>query len=232
MIIISKYKNAFKIFKNGKHLLFSYNLSEYDFIVSKICAGISKKDINFYQIDKFYIAELVNLKDIFTVKVGAVSGNDKIFTNDEYGNADFVNSTTAKTDKTRKMIFNINIPYLEEYKDVLMARRIRKFSENDWWQWGRLHHISEQKRIYVNCKTRNKKPFFVHKCKNYDGSVLALFPNEQSLNENELCEKLNNVNWYELGFVCDGRYIFSQKSLENTLLPDTFLKYINKNEIF
>ena len=174
----------------------------------------------------------VILKDIFNVKVGAVSGNDKIFTNDEFGNADFVNSTTAKTNKTRRMIFNTNIPFLEQYKEILLARGIRKFSENDWWQWGRLHHISEQKRIYVNCKTRNKEPFFVHKCPNYDGSVLALFPNNQSLDEYELCEKLNTVNWYELGFVCDGRYIFSQKSLENTLLPDTFLKYISKEEIF
>jgi adenine-specific DNA-methyltransferase len=65
------------------------------------------------------------------VKVGAVSGNDKIFINDEYGNADFVNSTTAKTGKTRRMIFNINIPYLNEYKDILLKRGIRKFSEND-----------------------------------------------------------------------------------------------------
>ena len=60
----------------------------------------------------------VVLKDVFSVKVGAVSGNDKIFTNEEFGNTDFVNSTTAKTDKTRRMIFNTNIPYLEQYKDV------------------------------------------------------------------------------------------------------------------
>ena len=172
------------------------------------------------------------LKDVFSVKVGAVSGNDKIFTNDVLGNADFVNSTTAKTDKTRRMIFNVNMPFLEQYKEILLSRGIRKFSENDWWQWGRLHHISEQKRIYVNCRTRNKKPFFVHQCKNYDGSVLALFPNNQNFSEYELCEKLNAVNWYELGFVCDGRYIFSQKSLENTLLPDSFFEYTKKKELF
>jgi adenine-specific DNA-methyltransferase len=73
----------------------------------------------------------VVLKNIFSVKVGAVSGNDKIFINDEYGNADFVNSTTAKTGTTRRMIFNTNIPYLNEYKDILLKRGIRKFNEND-----------------------------------------------------------------------------------------------------
>jgi adenine-specific DNA-methyltransferase len=166
------------------------------------------------------------------VKVGAVSGNDKIFANDEFGNEEFVCSSTAKSGKTKRMIFNINISYLEQYKEDLLKRGIRKFTEKDWWQWGRLHHISTQKRIYVNCKTRNKTPFFVHNCKNYDGSVLAIFPKNQNLDVNELCEKLNYVNWYELGFICDGRHIFSQKSLENTLLPDTFKKYIQEEELF
>jgi adenine-specific DNA-methyltransferase len=42
----------------------------------------------------------------------------------------------------------------------------------------------------------------------------------------EIAADLNNVNWDELGFLCDGRYLFSQKSLENCVLPDTFNKYI------
>ena len=109
---------------------------------------------------------------------------------------------------------------------------LRNFDETNWWQWGRLHHITNQKRIYVNSKTRNSKPFFTHKCKNYDGSVLAVFPKNKQADENELCEKLNSVNWYELGFVCDGRYLFSQKSLENTLLPSFFNEFTVKTELF
>ena len=170
-------------------------------------------------------------KDIFSVKVGAVSGHDQIFANTEFGNEEFVCSSTAKTGETKKMIFNAQIPYLEAFKDALMLRRIRKFDEHNWWQWGRLHHISNNKRIYVNAKTRLSKPFFTHPCKNYDGSVLAIFLKNQQANENELCEKLNNVNWNELGFVCDGRYLFSQKSLENTLLPNTFEQFSIKTTL-
>jgi adenine-specific DNA-methyltransferase len=131
------------------------------------------------------------------------------------------------------MIYNIKIPYLEQFKDQLLNRKIRKFSEKDWWEWGRDFYHSDDKRIYVNCKTRNKNPFFLHESKYYDGSVLALFPKNQRLDIKELCEELNKVNWFELGFVCDGRYIFSQKSLENAPLPETFLKYIGdtKNKI-
>ena len=165
--------------------------------------------------------------DVFFVKVGAVSGDDKIFASDEYGNADFVCSQTFKTHKTRKMIFNEKIPYLEQFKKRLLARRIKQFDESNWWLWGRNHFVSDLKRIYVNCKTRNQRPFFFHHCKNYDGSILAIFPKNQNTDISLLVDALNNVNWYELGFVCDGRYLFSQRSLENTILPFAFQKYIN-----
>lgn len=179
--------------------------------------------------DNFYP---IQFKDVFFVKVGAVSGNDEIFSNEEFSNQDFVCSYTYKTGKTKKMIFNIKNEYLEKNKDILLNRKIRNFDESNWWQWGRVHHISDKNRIYVNTKTRNKKPFFTHECKNYDGSVLAIFPNNSFADTNELCNKLNSVNWFELGFVCDGRYIFSQKSLENTLLPENFREDVFSNQLF
>ncbi|MBQ9253468.1 MAG: class I SAM-dependent methyltransferase [Bacteroidales bacterium] len=163
--------------------------------------------------------------DIFFVKVGAVSGNDKIFESEEFGNKDFVCSFTYKTGKTRRMIFNEKNDYLFQFKEELLNRRIKHFDESNWWQWGRNHYISNEKRIYVNTKTRNKKPFFLHPCKDYDGSVLAIFPKNQNADLEDMCRELNNVNWEELGFVCDGRYLFSQKSLQNTLLPETFRKF-------
>lgn len=167
--------------------------------------------------------------DIFRVKVGAVSGYDTIFAQDDLGNADFVCSTTAKTGNTKRMIFNVNIPYLQTHKTQLLHRRIKVFDETNWWQWGRLHHVSEQARIYVNTKTRNTRPFFTHPCKNYDGSVLALFPHDPQADISELCRLLNEVDWQELGFVCDGRYLFSQKSLENAPLPATFDQFRIQN---
>jgi len=174
----------------------------------------------------------VKFSDIFFVKVGAVSGADKIFQNDEYGNADFVCSYTAKTGKTKRMIYNCKNSYLEKFKDKLIKRKIKKFDENNWYEWGRRCYESDKKRIYVNCKTRNKKPFFIHKSNYYDGAVLAIFPINQDLDVSKMCDELNKVDWFELGFVCDGRYIFSQKSLENCVLPDNFLKYVNNKTLY
>ncbi len=165
-------------------------------------------------------------KDLFFVKVGAVSGDDSIFANEKYGNRDFVCSYTHKTGKTKRMIFNEPADFLLQYKDRLMKRKIKHFDETNWWQWGRNHYISSEKRIYVNAKTRQSEPFFVNSCLDYDGSVLAIFPKNQNVSINELCTDLNKVNWYELGFICDGRFLFSQKSLENALLPIAFKKYL------
>lgn len=170
----------------------------------------------------------IKFNDLFFVKVGGVSGCDEIFANEEFGNLDFVYSKTAQTGETRKMIYNQNIPFLRQFKDKLINRKIKKFNETNWFCWGRDYYKSELPRIYVNGKTRNKKPFFTNECKNYDGSVLAIFP-KFSCSQNEILEiidKLNSVNWQELGFVCDGRFLFSQKSLENCLLPPDFKQFL------
>lgn len=168
----------------------------------------------------------LNFSELFFVKVGAVSGSDKLFESDLYGNEEFVCSYTQKTGKTKKMIYNTPHPSLLPHKAELINRKIRNFDESNWYMWGRNHYVSKEKRIYVNAKTRNHRPFFIHTCNNYDGSVLAIFPRNQNIDLNEVCDALNSINWYELGFMCDGRYLFSQKSLENTPLPISFRKFL------
>jgi adenine-specific DNA-methyltransferase len=171
----------------------------------------------------------IKFSDIFFVKVGAVSGADIIFSNEKYGNTDFVCSYTAKTGETKRMIYNEKIKYLRRYKKTLISRKINKFDEYNWWKWGRDFFHSNLKRIYVNNKTRNKNPFFLHPSHFYDGSVLAVFPKNQGADMQKIRDDLNKVDWKELGFVCDGRFIFNQKSLQNCLLPGNFKNYIENH---
>ena len=168
----------------------------------------------------------VKLSDLFLVKVGAVSGDDEIFVNEKFGNKDFLYSKTKSTGKTRRMIFNKKVDYLNQFKERLISRKIKPFNESNWYEWGRAHHIADGHRIYVNTKTRDKEPFFVSDIVDYDGSVLALFP-KSKLPLDKICKMLNRVDWNDKGFVCDGRFIFSQRSLENTLLPIDF-KHFSK----
>jgi len=171
----------------------------------------------------------VKFKDMAFVKVGAVSGADKYFEHND--GMEFVCSYTNKTGETKKMIYNSYHKDLEQYKDKLLNRKIKKFNENNWYEWGRKYYESDKSRIYVNSKTRNKKPFFISEIKAYDGSILAIFPYREldKIELEKLCDMLNSVNWEELGFVVDGRFIFSQKSLENTILPSKFKKYLKDN---
>lgn len=155
------------------------------------------------------------LANFFEVKVGAVSGADWIFTNKKRGNKGLVCSHTARTGKTRRMIYNRKDKYLKTYKQKLLQRKIRSFNESNWWEWGRKYCERSDPRIYVNCKTRNPEPFFTHKSKAYDGSVMALFPKDPGMDICRARDKLNKVKWQDLGFACDGRLLFTQNSLEN-----------------
>jgi len=171
----------------------------------------------------------VRLADVFTVKVGAVSGADDVFRHAK-GNMEFVWSKTAQTGDTRRMLYGIKHPHLDKHKERLLARRVRTFDESNWWQWGRAFPINELPRIYVNGRTRRPEPFFLHDCNSFDGSILALFPNNHRMPRRDLIEctmMLNKeVDWQELGFVCDGRFIFTQRSLQTCLLPEKFSRYL------
>ena len=170
------------------------------------------------------------LADIAFVKVGAVSAADDLYASEEFGNRDFVCSSTVADGKTRRMIWcEPGEPPPEPllpHKERLIARRIRSYDEFNWWQWGRGYYQTEQPRIYVNGKTRRSQPFFVNDCLNYDGSVLAIFARDPTVDVNVLAKALNDVDWADLGFICDGRYLFTQRSLEQTPLPKSFSSFL------
>lgn len=175
----------------------------------------------------------VRLADLFEVRVGGVSGADPVFRHPE-GNLDFVCSKTADTGETRRMIYGIEHPALLPHKQRLLARRVRKFDEANWWHWGRHFPVNDDPRIYVNGRTRKPDPFFLHDCPNFDGAILALFPKNRRMRRRDLIEctmMLNHeVDWQQLGFVCDGRFLFTQRSLQTCLLPDKFSRYLPKDE--
>ena len=175
----------------------------------------------------------LQLKDIASVKVGAVSGADAIYADEKRGNRDFVCSNTVKTGKTRRMIWvdkdapARTIPRaLLPHKEQLIKRAIQSFDETNWWHWGRGYPITDAPRVYVNGKTRQPHPFFVHDCPHFDGAVLAIFPHDPHIDLQAFCAALNAVAWDQSGFVCDGRFLFTQRSLENAPLPVHFKQYI------
>lgn len=170
----------------------------------------------------FTHAELtIPLSDLFEVRVGAVSGADTVFEHPD--GIEIVGSRTVDTGAPRRMLYNVKHPALEQHKQRLLQRRIRHFDESNWWMWGRGYAQRSGPRIYVNGKTRRERPFYIHRCEIYDGSVLALFPKIRDMDLKRAVQLLNDaVPWDELGFVVDGRRLFSQRTLATLLLPPIF----------
>ncbi len=172
----------------------------------------------------------LRLADLAFVKVGAVSGADEIYADPLRGGRDFVCSSTVSSGRTRRMIWTDPgeppPPALLPHKARLLRRKVTRFDESNWWMWGRLHFRSERPRVYVNGKTRVPRPFFMHECRDYDGAVLAVFPHRADIDLAAFRDALNDVDWADLGFVCDGRFLFTQRSLEHAPLPAAFEAFL------
>jgi adenine-specific DNA-methyltransferase len=168
----------------------------------------------------------LRLSDVAFVKVGAVSGADDIYADILAGNREFVCSSTVKTGRTRRMLWveptDAPPAALLPHKSRLIARRVQTFDERNWWHWGRGYYQSKRPRLYVNGRTRQAQPFFLHDCPHYDGAVLAVFPHRADVDLAAFRDALNALDWGDLGFVCDGRFLFTQRSLENAPLPEHF----------
>ena len=157
------------------------------------------------------------ISDLFDVKVGAVSGANDIFYN-KNGNISLAYSKTKSTGKFIKAYYG-ELDVLKPFKDKLLNRKGKEFSEKNWWKWVRKPAESKEKKIFVNCKTRDDKPFFTTDCECWDSSLLALVP-KKDLNINEYVDRLNNTDWEKQGFKVGGRLIFTQKSLENAIIEN------------
>lgn len=167
-----------------------------------------------------YFGEIhgIKLDSLFDVRVGAVSGANDIFYQED-GNIEIAVSTT-KADGILQKAWYVDSPnkYLLEYKEQLLSRGIRNFNESNWWEWGRKITPLTSPAIFVNCKTRDMKPFYIGEYQWYDGSLLALIPKTKDYALEDLVELLNNTDWASQGFQVGGRLVFGQRSLSNAYL--------------
>jgi adenine-specific DNA-methyltransferase len=167
----------------------------------------------------------------FNVYVGLVSGRDEIY-KVPFGNIDIL----IDKDRTEKYIFTETFPtnnleidaYLESHKSELLTRKIKSFTEKNWFEWGAPRNISTIRKhdgsqcIYVRNMTRNKEVAFIGKVQYFAGSLLCLIP-KKSMTRNDMQKIVEHINSssFQKDYTYAGRFKIGHKQLSCAVLPSS-----------
>lgn len=169
----------------------------------------------------------VLLKECFDVYVGLVSGKEEIYKNKELGNMQIINGENKVDNYIHIETYpcenqKIN-DYLLSHKESLLQRRIRKFNENNWFEWGAPRNIHVMKEhanedcIYLYNLTRNANVAFVGKINYFGGSLLMLKP-KKKYNLNKVVSYINS-NIFKTNFMFSGRFKIGHRQISHSYIP-------------
>ena len=174
---------------------------------------------------------IVMFKDYFDIYVGIVSGKEKVYKNEEYGNIEVLN----EEDKFDKYIYiekypcdneNIN-KHLLNYKKELIERGIRRFNENNWFKFGATRNISKviknigKECIYIYNLTRKTNIAFLGKVSYFGGGLLMLKP-KKNCNLQTIISYLNS-NTFKDNFIFSGRFKIGHRQISHSYIPSEYL---------
>ena len=173
----------------------------------------------------------VLFQDYFDIYVGLVSGKEDVYKNEELGNIEVLNGEN----KIDKYIYVKNYPcdnekinqHLLRHKKKLIERGIRKFNENNWFEWGAPRNITTidanlgKDCIYVYNLTRKPNVAFLGKVNYFGGGLLMLKP-KTKCNLNKIISYLNS-NTFKDNFVFSGRFKIGQRQICNSFIPSEYL---------
>ena len=165
------------------------------------------------------------ISDYFDVYVGMVTGKESVYKNDTFGNITLLNKKNVRD----KYIFIHEFPtsneelnkYMLENKDILINRKIKKYTEQNWWLWGAPRNMINiennigKKCIYVSNLTRNKEVAFEGKVEYFGGALLMLLP-KQEVDLEKIVEYLNSDTFKE-NYTFSGRFKIGHRQLSNSL---------------
>lgn len=129
-------------------------------------------------------------QEYFDIYVGLVSGKEEVYKNNELGNIEVLNGEG----KIDKYIYIENYPcddekvnkHLLDNKKDLIGRGIRKFNEDNWFEWGAPRNVTAinsnlgKDCIYIYNLTRKQNVAFVGKVSYFGGGLLMLIPKKRA----------------------------------------------------
>jgi len=169
----------------------------------------------------------ITINQLFNVYVGIVTGKESVYKNEELGNIQLLNGEN----KINRYIYLTKFPnkddkineYILKNKKLLISRKIKKFNELNWFQWGAPRNIKvmeENKNkdcIYVKNLTREKKVAFKSKVMYFGGSLLMLLPKEENLDMDKIVKILNNEETKK-NYMYANRFKIGHRQLSSLLI--------------
>ena len=169
----------------------------------------------------------VSFKDYFDIHVGLVTGKESVYKSKEHGNMELLNAE----DKVERYIYIEEFPsnneklnnYLLSYKDELISRKIRKFNEKNWFEWGAPRNkktIEEnigKECIYVNNLTRRENIAFKGTVKYFGGGLIILIPKKKMNLDNIVCYLNGEV--FKSNFMFSGRFKIGHRQISHSEVP-------------
>ena len=169
------------------------------------------------------------LKEYFEIHVGLVSGKESIFKNMRLGNISV--QKDYGMEGTQRYIFVKTYPtaneelnrYLLENKEELLKRKIKKFDESNWFEWGAprnicfMEHCKGEECIYIKNLTRSHSVAFKGRIQYFGATLIALKPKNPSLTNLDTFVTFLNSTRFRKNFTYAGRFKIGQRQLENSL---------------
>ena len=173
----------------------------------------------------------VMFQDYFDIYVGLVSGKEEVYKNEELGNIEVLNGE----DKVDKYIYIENYPcdnekintHLLHHKKKLIERGIRKFNENNWFEWGAPRNITTinsnlgKDCIYIYNLTRKPNVSFLGKVNYFGGGLIMLKP-KKKCNLNNIVSYINS-NIFKDNFIFSRRFKIGHRQICNSYIPSEYL---------
>jgi len=170
-------------------------------------------------------------EDYFNIYVGMVSGKEEVFKNTEFGNIDVLNGLGV----VDRYIYYEELPpnndelrlYLFTNKDVLIGRKIKKFNENNWFEWGAARNLKAIREnmgrecIYIYNLTRHPNVAFKGMVQYFGGNLLMLVP-KRDCNLDRIIEYLNSPS-FKQNFLFANRFKIGHRQLSKSFIESSYL---------
>jgi len=212
-----------------------------DVMVFRYCKDYSSDKVTLYNNKTKYLIESCGLitfsndkinmteklSDYFDISVGMVCGRESVYRNEEIGNLKLLSNKDSYTtyiyiDKFPCEDDKINEHLLKHKKD-LINRRIKKYDENNWFEWGAPRNVKKMEKykggkcIYILPLTREKNIAFIGEVDYFSGLIMMRLTKECDLQK--VVDHLNSES-FKSNYMYSGRFKIGHRQLSNTYIYD------------